>query len=57
VLSGRVEWLGACAVAKDDEVFNAEGESRQLMLFPSDVPPPDENDPNIARVLINKEIR
>jgi hypothetical protein len=49
--SALARWL------KTIEVFNAEGESRQLMLFPSDVPPPDENDPNIARVLINKEIR
>jgi hypothetical protein len=35
-------------------VFNNEqGESRQLKLFPSEVEPPDD-DPNVARVLLNK---
>ena len=38
---------------KTIEVFNQEGESRQLKLFPSEVEPP-ENDPNVARVLVNK---
>ena len=33
------------------EVFNEQGESRQLKLFPSEVEPP-ENDPNVARVLL-----
>ncbi len=35
------------------EVFNEQGESRQLKLFPSEVEPP-ENDPQVARVLVNK---
>jgi len=35
------------------EVFNEQGEARQLKLFPSQVaPPPD--DPQVARVLVNK---
>ncbi len=34
-------------------VFNEQGESRQLKLFPSQVEPPDD-DPNVARVLLNK---
>ena len=34
-------------------VFNEQGESRQLKLFPSEVEPP-ENDPNVARVLLKK---
>jgi len=34
-------------------LFNEQGESRQLKLFPSEVEPP-ENDPNVARVLLNK---
>ena len=38
---------------KTIEVFNEQGESRQLKLFPSGVEPP-ENDPNVARVLLNK---
>jgi len=38
---------------KTIEVFNEQGESRQLKLFPSEVEPP-ENDPNVARVLLNK---
>jgi len=38
---------------KTIEVFNEQGESRQLKLFPSEVEPPD-NDPNVARVLLNK---
>ena len=38
---------------KTIEVFNEHGESRQLKLFPSQVEPPD-NDPNVARVLLNK---
>src|ERR1019366_8774500 len=38
---------------KTIEVFNEQGESQQLKLFPSEVEPPD-NDPNVARVLLNK---
>ena len=38
---------------KTIEVFNEHGESRQLKLFPSVVEPPA-NDPNVARVLLNK---
>ncbi len=38
---------------KTIEVFNEQGESRQLKLFPSEVEPP-ENEPNVARVLLNK---
>src|SRR3989449_3154033 len=38
---------------KTIEVFNEQGESRQLKLFPSEVEPP-EDDPNVARVLLNK---
>jgi hypothetical protein len=35
------------------EVFNQQGEARQLKLFPSQVTPP-EDDPHVARVLLNK---
>jgi hypothetical protein len=35
------------------EVFNAQGESRQLKLFPSEVEPP-EDDPVVARVRVDK---
>ena len=45
--SAQARWL------KTIEVFNEHGESRQLKLFPSEVEPP-ENDPNVARVLLNK---
>ena len=45
--SGHARWL------KTIDVFNADGESRQLKLFPSDVEAP-EDDPDIARVLIGK---
>src|SRR5260370_5529416 len=37
---------------KSVEVFNEQGESTQLKLFPSEVEAPD--DPNIARVLVKK---
>ena len=40
-------------MVEDDEVFNEQGESRQLKLFPAEVEPP-EDDPNVARVLLNK---
>ena len=45
--SAQARWL------KTVEVFNEEGESRQLKLFPAEVEPP-EDDPNVARVLLNK---
>jgi transposase len=38
---------------KTIEVFNEQGESRQLKLFPAEVETP-EDDPNVARVLLNK---
>jgi transposase len=38
---------------KTIEVFNEQGQSRQLKLFPANVEVPDD-DPNVARVLINK---
>lgn len=38
---------------KTIEVFNEQGESRQLKLFPSEVELP-ENDPDVARVLLDK---
>ncbi len=38
---------------KTIEVFNDQGQSHQLKLFPSDVAVP-EDDPNVARVLLNK---
>src|SRR5712672_3595030 len=45
--SAQARWL------KTIEVFNEQGESRQLKLFPSEVEPA-EDDPNVARVLLNK---
>jgi transposase len=45
--SAQARWL------KTIEVFNEQGESRQLKLFPSEIEPP-EDDPNVARVLLNK---
>jgi transposase len=45
--SAQGRWL------KTIEVFNEQGESRQLRLFPADVEP-SEDDPNVARVLLNK---
>jgi transposase len=45
--SAQARWL------KTIEVFNEQGESRQLKLFPSEVEPPG-NDSNVARVLLNK---
>ena len=45
--SAQARWL------KTIEVFNEQGESQQLKLFPAHVePPPD--DPQVARVLLNK---
>jgi transposase len=45
--SAQGRWL------KTIEVFNEQGESRQLKLFPADVPPP-EDDPQVARVRIDR---
>jgi len=45
--SAEARWL------KTIEVFNEQGESRQLKLFPSEVEPP-ENDAQVARVLVSK---
>jgi transposase len=45
--SAQARWL------KTIEVFNEQGESRQLKLFPAEVEPP-EDDPNVARVLLNR---
>jgi hypothetical protein len=45
--SAQARWQKTIAL------FNEQGESRQLKLFPSEVEPP-ENDPNVARVLLNK---
>ncbi len=45
--SAQARWL------KTIEVFNEQGESRQLKLFPSEIEPP-EDDRNVARVLLNK---
>jgi transposase len=45
--SAQARWLKAI------EVFNEQGERRQLKLFPSDVEPP-ENDTEVARVRVNQ---
>jgi transposase len=45
--SAEARWL------KTIEVFNEQGESRQLQLFPSEVEPP-ENDVEVARVVVRK---
>jgi transposase len=45
--SAQSRWL------KSIEVFNEQGESSQLKLFPSEVEPPAE-DPSVARVLVNQ---
>src|ERR1700730_6116047 len=45
--SAQARWL------KTMEVFNEQGETQQLKLFPSHVEPPP-GDPQIARVLLNK---
>jgi transposase len=45
--SAQARWVKAV------EVFNEEGERQQLKLFPSDVPPP-QNDPDVARVWVKK---
>jgi transposase len=45
--SAQSRWL------KSIEVFNEQGESSQLKLFPSEVEPPAE-EPNVARVLVNQ---
>ena len=45
--NAQARWL------KTIEVFNEQGESRQLKLFPAEVES-SENDPNVARVLLKK---
>jgi transposase len=45
--SAQARWL------RRVEVFNERGEAQQLKLFPSHVAPP-EDDPQVARVLLNK---
>lgn len=45
--SARAGWL------KTIEVFNEQGERRQLKLFPAEVAPP-EDDPNVARVMLDQ---
>jgi transposase len=45
--SGQARWL------RTIEVFNDQGDSQQLKLFPSDVAAPAD-DPQVARVLLNK---
>jgi hypothetical protein len=45
--SAQARWL------KTIEVFNAQGESQQLKLFPSDVAPP-EGDASVARVRLDQ---
>lgn len=47
--SAQARWL------KTIEVFNEQGESQQLKLFPSEVAPPA-NDPDVAQVLL-KQVR
>src|ERR1700731_2543865 len=46
--SAQARWL------KTIEVFNAQGESQQLKLFPCEVAPP-EGDASVARVRLDKE--
>lgn len=48
-----MNWLAQSRWLKAIEVFNEQGERRQLKLFPSDVELP-ENDPGVARVLVKK---
>jgi transposase len=45
--SAQARWV------KTIEVFNEQGEAQQLKLFPSQIEPPP-NDPQVARVLLNK---
>jgi transposase len=45
--SAQARWL------KTIEVFNEQGQSQQLKLFPSEVEPPA-NDPDVAQVLLSK---
>jgi len=45
--SAQARWL------KTVEVFNEQGQTEQLKLFPSDIEPPAD-DPAVARVLLNK---
>src|SRR5271156_4268037 len=45
--SAQARWV------KTVEVFNEQGDTRQLKLFPSNAAPPDD-DPDVARVLLNE---
>src|SRR5271154_3504602 len=45
--SAQARWLTTV------EVFNEQGDARQLKLFPSNAAPPDD-DPDVARVLLNE---
>src|SRR5207237_9008393 len=45
--SAQARWL------KTVEVFNEQGETEQLKLFPSHIEPPA-NDPQVVRVLVNR---
>jgi transposase len=45
--SAQARWL------KTVEVFNEQGQTQQLKLYPSDIEPPAD-DPDVARVLLNK---
>src|SRR6184192_4666596 len=45
--SAHARWL------KTMEVFNEQGESHQLRLFPSEVDPP-ENDPHVVRIRLQQ---
>jgi transposase len=45
--SAQARWV------KTVEVFNEQGDARQLKLFPSNAAPPDD-DPDVARVLLNR---
>ena len=53
MLSRRTERFGASALAEDIEVFNENGETQQLKLFPSEVEPPAD-DPDVAQVQLQK---
>jgi transposase len=53
LLSGRVDSSAQARWLTTVEVFNEQGETQQLKLFPSHVAPPAD-DPQVARVLLNK---
>ncbi len=50
---GELNDLAQARWLKTTEVFNEQGESRQLQLFPSTVEPP-EDEAGVARVLVDK---